>query len=286
MANCPKCNRHLRLIDWKQTCPECGANIFVYNLQERLMAQADEAEVEHYYFQQKVDRVKGAFIGSKLAVARIFTSILPIGPLFLPLINAELSAPFEEFAGNISAIEIYKNSDKLGVITQLLSSGRANLFFAISFACLILSLLFTILHFGLNTLACSPKGKPRNIVMDILTLVFSVAPVVLFVSMGDGGCVKGTVMYGAWLYILLQVVNAAVDIATLIKGIEIKHEQCYVGAIPIEEYFEMQKNGATHDEIRAEQYKRLQARYDEKKEKLKEEEEAERLKKEAEKSHG
>ena len=54
MANCPKCGRHLRLIDWKQTCPHCGANVFLYNLQERLMLDADKAEVQHYYHQKKV----------------------------------------------------------------------------------------------------------------------------------------------------------------------------------------------------------------------------------------
>ena len=44
---------------------------------------------------------------------------------------------------------------------------------------------------------------------------------------------------------------------------EIVHKQCYVGGIPIEEYFEMEKT-MTREEIRAEQYRRLQARYDEK----------------------
>ena len=37
MANCPKCNHHLRLADWKQKCPYCGANIVLYDLQERLI---------------------------------------------------------------------------------------------------------------------------------------------------------------------------------------------------------------------------------------------------------
>ena len=47
MANCPKCGRHLRLIDWKQHCPHCGANIVLYDRQERLMQEADVAEVQH-----------------------------------------------------------------------------------------------------------------------------------------------------------------------------------------------------------------------------------------------
>lgn len=52
MANCPKCNHHLRLADWKQKCPYCGANIVLYDLQERLMADADIAEVQNYHFKR------------------------------------------------------------------------------------------------------------------------------------------------------------------------------------------------------------------------------------------
>ncbi|MBQ6021153.1 MAG: hypothetical protein IJL26_13350 [Clostridia bacterium] len=53
MANCPKCGAHLRMIDWKQRCPHCKANVFLYDLQERLMLDADKAEVQHYHFQKK-----------------------------------------------------------------------------------------------------------------------------------------------------------------------------------------------------------------------------------------
>lgn len=89
MAQCPKCAARLRLIDWKQNCPYCGANVFLYNLQERLMLDADKAEVEHYHFQRKIDRAKASFIGSKLAVARIAASVLLIGAVFLPLVITE-----------------------------------------------------------------------------------------------------------------------------------------------------------------------------------------------------
>ena len=70
MANCPKCGRHLRLVDWKQKCPHCGANVFLYDLQERLMQDADKAEVQHFYFQKKVDRAKASYIGSKRAMEK------------------------------------------------------------------------------------------------------------------------------------------------------------------------------------------------------------------------
>ena len=60
-----------------------------------------------------------------------------------------------------------------------------------------------------------------------------------------------------------MTVNAAVDFWVLRHPVEIVHKQCYVGGIPIEEYFEMEKT-MTREAIRAEQYRRLQAQYDEK----------------------
>lgn len=94
MADCPKCKTHLKMTDWRQHCPYCGANIVVYDLQERLMQEADKAEVQHYHFQKKVDRLKASFIGSKLSVVRIFTSLIPIGALFLPIVKIKLTPPF------------------------------------------------------------------------------------------------------------------------------------------------------------------------------------------------
>lgn len=283
MANCPKCGKHLKLKDWRQHCPHCGANIVVYDLQERLMQQADIAEVQHYHFQKKVDRLKGAFIGSPLAIARIFTSLLPIGPLFLTIMTAKLSAPLEPFEGKLNILEIYNNIDKLGGVTGLFSTGNSSdLMFAIGLALFVLSLLATFLHFALNTLACSPKGKIRNTIIDIIILVTTIGSVGCLLFMGDGGAAVVRLGIGAYLYVVLQLVNTILDFILLRKGIEIKHAQCYCGGIPIEEYFEMVEKGMTQAEIREEQYKRLMALQEEKEAQLKAAEE-EAARKEAEK---
>lgn len=276
MANCPKCNAHLKLTDWKQHCPHCGANVVIYDLQERLMQDADIAEVQYYHFQKKIDRLKASFIGSKLAIARIITSILPIGPLFLPIIKAVITAPFEEYSGNISAMNIYNSIDQLGNISALLNGDTKTptLFLAVSLASLLLSLVLVLLHFILLTLACSPKGKQRNYVIDALILITTFASLIAFAFMPDGGAITGSLGIGAYLYALLQLVNVGIDIATFKKGIEVNHKPCFVGGIPIEEYFEMVENGVSKEEIREKQYAILQEQFDK--------EEAIRLEKEAE----
>lgn len=265
MANCPKCNKHLKLTDWKQHCPYCGANIVVYDVQERLMKEADIAEVEYYNFQKKIDRVKASFVGTKLAVARIFTSLLPAGPIFLPLIRATFAAPFEAYEGNIAMTDIVNKISVLtgNAIPAMISENKtAGLFFTAAVLLFALSLAATLLHFILNTLSCSPKGKQRNMIVDVLLLVFTLASPVCFLLMRGNSAVSGTLGIGAYLYILLQLVNVAVDYAAMKKGIPVVHKPCFVGGIPIEEYFEMQKKGMTAGEIRAIQYERLQAMQD------------------------
>lgn len=273
MANCPKCGRHLRIIDWKQHCPDCGANIFVYNQQERLMQEADIAEVQYYHFQKKIDRLKATFVGTKLAIVRIFTSLLPVGAVFLPLIKAKFTQPFEPYDGGLTILDIV---NKIGSLTDavpaMLSGGSktAGILFAASFLFFALSAVAVILHFLLNMLSCSPKGKPRNTAMDIILLVTTIASVICFVAMPKNTMVDGTLGIGAYLYIVLQIANVVVDAITMKKGIPVHHKQCYVGGIPIEEYFEMQEKGMSTEEIRAIQYERLQVIQDEMEAKLKE----------------
>ncbi len=274
MANCPKCNAHLRITDWKQHCPHCGANIVVYDLQERLMQEADSAEVEYYHFQKKIDRVKASFIGTKLAIVRIFTSLLPVAAVFLPLVKAKVSEPFKPLDGGISLLDIINNIDGLtgdGIPTMLKEAQPAAFVFLGAVALFVFSALALLLHFVFNALSCSPKGKQRNMAMCIIILITTVASMICFTAVPENKFIDGTLGIGAYLYLLLQIVNVVVDFMTMKKGIPVNHKQCFVGGIPIEEYFEMQEKGMSTQEIREIQYERLQAIQDELDKKLEEE---------------
>lgn len=277
MAECPKCKEHLRLVDWKPNCPHCGANIVVYDLQERLMQEADAAEVQYYHFQKKVDRLKASFIGSKLSIVRIFTSLIPIAALFLPIVKINLSAPFEPYSGNMGVLDIYNLFDKLDIgafLTAIEMNSAAGLMFTLSVAGLLLSVVVMLLHFLCNMLACSPKGKIRNYTLDIIFIVLVAASMGLFAFIPENPFVSGSLGIGSCLYLALVILNFIIDILVFRENIEIKHAQCYVGGIPIEEYFEMVEKGVSPEDLRAEMYKRLTAIQKEQEEKLKEKEEA------------
>ena len=259
MANCPKCGVHLKVTDWRQHCPHCGANIVVYDLQERLMQQADIAEVQHYHFQKKIDRLKASFIGSKLAVVRIITSFVPVFALLLPLIKCRLNPAFGDFDGNVSAVTIYNGVDTIGS-PGFLSSDKL---LTAALILLAVSILLWLIHFFLLMMACSKRAKVRAAIIDPLIVIASAAPLILFLTDKSGAVLTGKPSIGIFLYIALQILNAAIDFAVLKQGIPVHHKQCFVGGIPIEEYFEM-KETMSPEEIRQEQYRRLQAIQDEK----------------------
>ncbi|MBR4451382.1 MAG: zinc ribbon domain-containing protein [Clostridia bacterium] len=259
MANCPKCGVHLKVTDWRQHCPHCGANIVVYDLQERLMQQADIAEVQHYHFQKKIDRLKASFIGSKLAVVRIITSFVPVFALLLPLIKCRLNPAFGDFDGNVSAVTIYNGVDTIGS-PGFLSSDKL---LTAALILLAVSILLWLIHFFLLMMACSKRAKVRAAIIDPLLVIASAAPLILFLTDKSGAVLTGKPSIGIFLYIALQILNAAIDFAVLKQGIPVHHKQCFVGGIPIEEYFEM-KETMSAEEIRQEQYRRLQAIQDEK----------------------
>lgn len=257
MANCPKCHEHLRLRDWKQICPHCGANIVLYDMQERLMLDADKAEVQNYHFQKKLDRLKASFAGSKLAVLRIFTSLFPIGALFLPLVKCSFSAPLPEKEGNLNIIGIYKMFSDIDFGALFKEPSNDVILFTASVVLFLLSVVLILVHLVLLTLACSKKGKQRSYALNIMMVLSSFVSAILFAVLPSSSFAHGTLGVGTFLYILLFALNFGVEIAIYKKGIEITHKQCYVGGIPIEEYFDMLERNVPHEEIRREMYKRL-----------------------------
>lgn len=240
------------------------------------MQEADIAEVQYYHFQKKIDRLKAAFVGSKLAIIRIFTSLLPVAGIFLTLVKANVSEPMKPFDGNVSMLTLVNNIDAFtsDAIPSLLSGEyrTSAMFLVASLILFVVSLLALLLHFILLTLACSPKGKIRNVILDVIILLSSFGSAAAFILMPEFDVVKGSLGIGGYLYLFLQLLNVVFDFIVLKKGIPVHHKQCYCGGIPIEEYFEMVDRGMTTEEIRAIQYEKLQAIQDEKIAKLAEKE--------------
>ncbi len=277
MAECPKCKEHLKMTDWKQHCPHCGANVVIYDIQERLMKDADIAEVQYYHFQKKIDRLKASFVGSRLAVIRIFTSLIPILAIVVPFFKCEFKAPFAEFNGFFSLFSLLDIIENLNFdnILGLLNTddGKTPLvLFAVSIVLLLLSIVLLLVRFGCLTMACSKKGKAICYGFDVALAILTVVATVMFFVIPDNPYFSIGFVLAPFVYLILLGVNFYVDILIFKKGIEVKHAPCFVGGIPIEEYFKMLEDGIPQEEIRAEMYKRLAKLQEEKEAKLNEKE--------------
>ena len=160
MAKCPKCNRKLHIWDVKAECPDCGVNIANYDWENRLEQDAIEAEAAFAKMRVTLAKVKYSFIGTKLRIARIPISVLPLLTFLLPLGTIAVSIPFYD-SGKITlnAISIVMNIlnfDIGGLIKTPFSDiiGDTALNFVLALALvllsalsLVISLVFLVLNF-------------------------------------------------------------------------------------------------------------------------------------------
>ena len=281
MANCPKCGRKLRLFDWKPNCPDCGVNLVYYGMEERLMDEADAAEAEHARLQKRIDRLKASFVGSPLAIVRIILSVLPIATLLLPLATVTYSGPFiESTTATVNAIKIYElvSSLDFDALFTMIGSNVVGSSFIGYFGALLgilLSLVFVIVSLLMLTLACSPKGCPRNLIFNSLAIVSAIVSVVMFTQFANGitsafpeFVSQASVGFGIYVYIASLAILLGLNIYLTVNKIKVNYKQCYVGGIPAEEYFELVEKGTDKETL----HKMMAEALSEKAEEAKEEE--------------
>ena len=90
--NCPKCGGHIPFYDIRPNCKHCGVNIWYYSQQTQLTRDAKRTELEGAAARMVIARVKAAFIGSKLAIARLVITLGAIAVLLLPFGSVRLIA--------------------------------------------------------------------------------------------------------------------------------------------------------------------------------------------------
>ena len=233
MAQCPKCGKKLRIYHWRPECPFCGVNMVYYNSNDRMLAESEEAEIEHALNQPKIDRAKAAFFGSPAAIIRIVLSALPIGALFLPLGKLP-SSP-----SAIHAIRIYQHISDVG-FGAAVGNGAVGL----SLVCLLVSASLILACLICLPMSLGKHGKARNLILNLLFLGSAAASAVLFVIGG------GTLLLGAFVYLALIAAILCYNLYLAKKGLPIKHTVCLIGGLPSEEYFKMKEDGVPELEIR------------------------------------
>ena len=281
MARCPKCGRKLRLTQWRPECPGCGVNMVYYDANERLIVEAERAEIEHAKSQPGIDRAKAAFFGSWMAILRVVLTVLPLGSLFLPLLRVSSGGGVK----NLNILGLYSLIGEVGLgeLPGRLLGGSLP---AWSAALLAVSAVMFLVCLIFLPFSLGPHGKGRTLVLDLLRVGSAAAAVMLVFffakplpsPLPQG---VGTPGAGAWLYLCLLGVSFAFDRAVAAKGLPVKYTPCYIGGIPSEEYFSMRERGCSELEIRSRMVEALTLMQEEVRAKAA----AEAAKAEAERSH-
>ena len=236
MANCPKCGKKLRIYHWRPECPFCGVNMVYYNSNDRMLAETEQAEIEHAHFQPRIDRAKAAFFGSPPAIARIVLGVLPLGALFLPLVGSSVSRSY-------NVIGIYKAIDEAGGLGTVLGSAFSGSAIALSVLLLLISVALWLVCLVCLPMSLGPHGKARNLILDLLRFGSAAAGAINFLRVGS-------LKIGAFVYLFLLLAVLVYNLILAKKGLPVKHTVCLIGGLPSEEYFRMKEEGVSDLEIR------------------------------------
>ena len=236
MANCPKCGYKLRMIDIKAECPKCGVNLLYYNQQERLALDADKAEEEHIKMQPKIDRIKFAFVGTKLSIVRLISFLIPIGVMFLPLASVNVNMPWNTIDKDISILNVVMDiimNLKFDILMDMISGSDltrvAFIFYALSIIFILLAAVFAILNSPFDAVSCSPKGFKRNVTLSSCGIVFTVLSIVSFLVFNSqltkvfGAMYSGSIGIGGFLVILGFAIIILVNILIKKQNVPVKY---------------------------------------------------------------
>ena len=250
MAKCPKCQYHLRLIDAGQHCPKCGVNMRFYNFEENFYREAKIAELSNAGIIAKLRRLKAAFIGSKLTIARLCVMLLPVLGFLVSSgrFSADLVAKKLDVDLSIMGLIPVFSDGSLQFILSMLHSEVLGSAFSSLFLSLALIAVTVVMELGvlLTSILCFLSVKN----MQKITFAFSIGGIAsalssaIFIIVKSNSVNSGLVTYnagfGLFVVALLFVAPLVVNLLLIKKGIDVVYDE---GMLERVEIYEKVKKG-------------------------------------------
>ncbi len=205
MSNCPKCNKKLKVLYLKQTCPYCGANLMYYDFENRLADDAASAQKEWGKVEDLLSGIKKSAIGSNAAIIRLVLFFLPVAALLLPVFKFDYYNAFS--GGNVSLISMIKLLINPAAVDYAPDSaagtvfGSTTLIFCLAaFASVV---VFALLSVVLSLFSFTKNGFKRNMIVTCMGLA-------VFAALSVAVCITGGgITYGFYAVIALTVLTTA-----------------------------------------------------------------------------
>ncbi len=187
MANCPKCGKHLHFYNVSQFCPECGTNMNFYGFVDNFYREAKLAELSQANVHVMIKHIKAAYIGSKLAIARLIVCLLPAVGFLIPSGRFGFNVPFVESSFDFSGLGIFNlfNAGGLDYVMGMMGSSFAGAEFkafavaAVVYALAAVMAVFVLL-FSLLCLFSYKNMQKFTAVLAAIGFADSIAAMILF----------------------------------------------------------------------------------------------------------
>lgn len=188
-SSCPNCGKKLHWYDVKAECSNCGISIPNFNWEERLEADNELAERKFASFYRGLNRLAYSIWGTKLRIARIVLSVLPVIGFILPWATLKSDAEsvgLDLFGMTCSKSLIDLFGDFFGntnlYITNMGYEGFSGTLSFTMYAvlCMVLSLLFVVIAFFLILILAKHSKTKAITVFECLSVASAVASAVCF----------------------------------------------------------------------------------------------------------
>lgn len=228
---CPNCGGHIGRFELSPNCKYCGVNIFYYQQEKQLSDDAKRTELEFASFRILVSKLKTAFIKGALPITRIVTTVLCICALLIPFASLSVSLPsvsktvsmggyglYDAFSnGSLQAmLDLYKFDAYSGVCLKagLLAVSMVLILLVdcVILVCEILGFI-NIQKFSRILMVTSFVGCGASVLAIIFTFVVKSAA-------QQGGLIDISFGFGAFVCLLMFIVNAVVNMLIIKKNIQ------------------------------------------------------------------
>lgn len=245
-SKCPNCGQEIKWYNLKADCSACGVSIPNFNWEARLEEDNRKAEEKFGAFYRTLNMLKYSVFGTKLRIARIVMSFIPIIGVIVPWAtvsgdNATLNFDFLGlFTEGTSTIKffgmLFKNIG--GTIETMSAEGFSGpvSFTILGLLFMLLSVVTLVVAFFLIFITFKKPKTKATWIADVIGLVFTGVAVFLFASVnGKIGAepftvaeltfenATASVMWGIFVYMALNILAFLGNF--LVSGADIKSEE-------------------------------------------------------------
>ena len=245
-SSCPNCGKKLHWYDVKAECSNCGISIPNFNWEERLEADNELAERKFASFYRGLNRLAYSIWGTKLRIARIVLSVIPVIGFILPWATLKSDAEsvgLDLFGMTCSKSLIDLFGDFFGntnlYITNMGYEGFSGTLSFTMYAvlCMVLSLLFAVIAFFLILILAKHSKTKVITVFECLSVASAIASAVCFTLGVKGAPAELGINFGsfpvynatggvAWgFYVALALLLVAVGINAAVAKAPAKSDE-------------------------------------------------------------